>query len=116
MTRTTSDPGGREYLEAIRLKVCSVCLDSRDDLSCGLTGRLCAIEAHLPRLVEVLSRIDSPRIDEYVLAVRNEICGGCRDQRADGGCELRASASCALDAYLPLVVDAIEEVNARRPS
>jgi hypothetical protein len=103
-------------VEAIRRKVCSICLDSRDDLSCGLTGRQCAIEAHLPRLVEVLSRIESPRIDAYALAVREEICGGCRDRRADGGCALRASASCALDAYLPLVVDAIEEVNARRAS
>jgi len=96
--------------------VCSVCLDSRDDLSCGLTGRVCAIEAHLPRLVEVLSRIDSPRIDDYVVAVRNEICSGCRERRADGSCELRASATCALDAYLPLVVDALEDVNSRRVS
>jgi hypothetical protein len=112
----TTDEIGRQFTEAIRRKVCAVCLDSRDDFSCGLTGRRCALDTHLPQLAEVLSGIKSPRLDEYIAAVRGQICSGCVERAADGRCELRASAACALDAYLPLVVDAIEKVNARRAS
>ena len=110
----TREERSREYLEAIRLKVCSVCLDSRDDRTCGLSGRVCAIEKHLPRLVEVLSEIDSPRMDDYVAAIRAQVCASCDQQDDSGRCDLRAQAACALDAYLSLVVDAVEEVNARR--
>lgn len=116
MAETAREERSREYMEAIRHRVCSVCLDSRDDASCGLTGRLCAIEKHLPRLVAVLSSIDSPRIDDYAEAVRAQVCPSCDSQDADQHCSLREQAACSLDAYLSLVVDAVEEVNARRGS
>ena len=47
MVDRSGDDRCAEYREAIRLHVCAVCLDSRDDLSCGLVGRLCPIERHL---------------------------------------------------------------------
>ena len=101
----------RAYAEAIRRRVCMVCLDSADDGSCGLAkDRVCAIERHLPRLVETLVSIKSGRMDEYVAALESEICGKCREQEADGRCRLRDHGECALAIYLPLVVDAIEEV------
>jgi hypothetical protein len=87
-----------------------VCLDQRDDGSCGLTHRICAIERHLPRLAEVLSKIQSNRMDEYEAAVRAEICSTCPQQDAGGHCALREEADCALFAYLPLVLEAIESV------
>jgi hypothetical protein len=104
------------YWDAIRRKVCSVCLDQANDGSCGLTRRTCAIEAHLPRLAGVLSTIDSPRLDEYVAAVQAHICGECPEQDAQGQCDLRDEGTCALDTYLFLVVEAIEEINARARS
>lgn len=101
------------YWEAIRRRVCAVCLDSRDDGSCGLGGgRTCAIEVHLPRLVEALLSVRSGRMDEYAAALDAEVCSRCREQGANGRCRLRDGGECALSIYLPLVVDAIDEVGA----
>jgi len=98
------------YWEAIRRRVCSVCLDNADDGSCGLGGKDCAIEVHLPRLVDTVLSVESGRMDEFVTAVESQICGQCTDQDAQGFCRLRQRGDCALSIYLPLVVEAIEEV------
>jgi len=107
---TQPSPRDLAFREAIREHVCGVCLDQRDDGSCGLTRRVCAIDRHLPRLAEVLSQIQSSRMDEYEAAVRAEICGTCPEQEAGGRCALREEVECALFAYLPLVLEAIESV------
>lgn len=107
------DPRYHEFMDAIRAKVCAVCLDSRDDRSCTLSGRVCAIEGHLPRLVAALSAVESPRLEDYEAAIRAEVCTRCEHQDAGGACGLRDEGSCALDAYLSLVLDAVEEVNKR---
>lgn len=107
---TQPSPRYLAFREAIREHVCGVCLDQRDDGSCGLSHRVCAIERHLPRLAEVLSKIQSSRMDEYEAAVRAEICSTCPQQDAGGHCALRDEADCALFAYLPLVLEAIESV------
>jgi hypothetical protein len=101
------------YWDAIREHVCGVCLDQKDDGECGLRQRSCALQAHLPRLAEVLSRVRSPRMDEYEAAVRAEVCAGCSAQDAAGRCTLRDKADCALFVYLPLVLEAVESVNQR---
>jgi hypothetical protein len=104
------------YWEAIRQHVCGVCLDQRDDGECGLRHRTCALQAHLPRLVEVLAAVQSTRMDEYEAAVRAEICAGCPSQDADSHCPLREKSDCALFTYLPLVLEAVEGVNERLPA
>ena len=101
------------YWEAIQRLVCGVCLDQADDGSCGLTRRACALQTHLPRLAEVLAQVQSPRMDEYEAAVRAEICARCSEQDAQGHCALRDQGACALSAYLPLVLEAVEGVNER---
>ena len=107
MTDRVKEETYKAYWDAIRSRVCSVCLDQANDGTCGLgRRRVCAIEVHLPRLVEVLSSIDSPRMDEYVAAIEAEICGRCPQQDSGGKCELRDEGTCALYTYLPLVVEA----------
>ena len=103
------------YRDAIQRRVCRVCLDQRDDGRCGLSSRVCVLEAHLPRIVEAILPIESDRMDDYVEAIRAQVCEPCPHQDADGHCELRGDGECALDAYLPLVVDAIEEVRGTFP-
>ena len=49
---------------------------------------------------------------EYVAAVQSDICTTCTEQDAEGHCRLRQKGDCALTVYMPLVVEAIEEVNA----
>jgi hypothetical protein len=101
------------YREALRRRVCAVCLDSRDDGSCGLdAGRHCAVDEYLPRLVDVLLAVRSGRMDEYAAALESEICSRCASQDKEGACRLRDRGECALAVYLPLIVDAIEEVGA----
>jgi hypothetical protein len=103
-----------EYLDAIRRRVCAVCLDGRDDQSCGLSARTCAIEDHLPQLVRALSSVPtSKRLEDYADAIRAQVCSVCRHQDEKGSCDLRNHGDCALDAYLSLVLDAVEEVNLR---
>lgn len=111
MTTPNSTERERAYLEAMRAHVCRVCLDQRDDGTCGLTRRTCAIEAHLPRLATVLAGIDSRQMEAYDAAVRAEICPSCAQQDAEGRCATRDAGDCALLTYLPLVLDAIESVN-----
>ncbi len=54
----------------------------------------------------------SSRMDEYVEAIRQRVCVVC-EQDAQGVRRLRNDGACALDAYVPLVGEAIEE--AQRP-
>ena len=104
-----SDARYRTFLAAIQRRVCTVCMDQKDDGSCGLHGRLCAVEKHLPGVVEAISAIDSDRMDDYVTALESQVCGGCSED-ASGRCSLREKGDCALHAYLSLVVDAIQDV------
>lgn len=114
MPSTETDERSRAYWDAIRRHVCGTCLDQKDDGTCGLTNRHCAIESHLPRLVEILSSIDSPRMDEYVAAVEGQICATCPEQDSTGRCAKRDHGECALHAYLSQVLVAVEEVNASK--
>jgi hypothetical protein len=110
----------RAYAEAIRRRVCSVCLDQADDGSCGLSGRVCALERHLPALVDALAGIRSERMADYVAAIEAQVCGRC-EQDPSGACRVRDGAGCALYSYLSLVVEAVEDVHGslapvRRPA
>ena len=104
--------GYQAYREAIRRRVCAVCLDSADDGSCRLSGRrTCAIDEHLPRVVEAIRDVREQRDDSYASAVESRVCRQCVALDAHGACVLREGGRCALDVYLPLVVEAIEDVD-----
>jgi hypothetical protein len=95
---------------AIQRRVCAVCLDAAADGSCGLGhGRVCALQENLGAIVDVVLSVQSDRMDEYFAAIEARICSGCR-HNAGGRCGLRDAGECGLYTYLPLVVDAIEEV------
>ena len=55
----------------------------------------------------------SDDIQQYIEAIRRNVCSVCADQASDGSCETRQQVRCALDAYLLLVVDAIEEATGK---
>jgi hypothetical protein len=97
------------FRDAIRRRVCSSCLDQRDDGTCGLSHRTCAIEAHLPGIVEAIAGVDSDRMDDYITAIEAQVCSEC--ENGPGlVCSLRKHGDCALDTYLYLVVDAVEDI------
>jgi hypothetical protein len=107
----------QEYLDAIRCRVCTVCMDAAmfgDGLvCCGLpVGRTCPVEAHLPQVIEVVESVDSPLMEDYVKVLRDKVCAVCENSEGDF-CALRLQADCALDRYFMLVAEAIEEVATR---
>ncbi len=108
----------QEYLEAVRSRVCLVCIDGIFDgkgqfVSCGLPAdRTCPIEVYLPEVIEVVQAIESPRMEHYVEVLREKVCNECLQAEEDV-CELRLKADCALDRYFMLVAGAIEEVESQ---
>lgn len=109
----------QEYLEAIRRRVCSVCIDGifendRESVRCGLPkDRTCPIERHLPQVIEIVESIDSPWMEDYVELLREKVCSNC-EQTEEGVCDFRLKTDCALDTYFMLVAEAIEEVRDRK--
>jgi hypothetical protein len=107
----------QEYLDAIRSRVCTVCLDAvmhgGQFVRCGLPkGRTCPVEVFLPQVIEVVESVDSWLIDDYVKILRERVCAICKHSDGDF-CALRLQADCALDRYFMLVAEAIQEVHTR---
>lgn len=109
MSEGLSEEKREELWDALQRKVCTVCLDARDDGTCGL-NRVCAMERHFQRVIDAVSKIQSPRMDEYYAVLEREVCANCAEQDPEGNCARRDNAECALNSFLPLVVEAIEEV------
>ena len=99
------------YWDAIQRRACAVCLDVANDGTCGLPpGRTCTLPAQLPAIVTAILGVTSDCMDDYVTAIERAVCAQCAEQDAEGACGRRDRAECGLYTYLPLVVDAIEEV------
>ncbi len=97
------------YEETIRDYICSRCMDFGEDGLChSKDPEGCAIYRFLPQMIDIATRIQDLKIMPYAEAVREEICSYCRNRHPDGKCSVRESLSCALDRYLPLVVEALE--------
>jgi hypothetical protein len=102
-------------LEAvIRDRICSVCTDRAVDGGCGLEDpNTCALFRLFPQVAEAVQSVSSEDIRDYAGAIRENVCAICRDQTIDGDCAKRREVRCALDAYLLLIVDALEEATGR---
>jgi len=104
-----------ELEQIVRDTVCRVCSDRNLDGSCGLEDPgQCALFSLFPQVAQAIQATHSDDIRDYVKAIRDQVCSICEKQAADGTCETRAKVSCALDAYLLLIVDAIEEATGRK--
>lgn len=110
-TSVVDDARYSRYLEAIRRRVCTVCLDGNDDGTCGISPGRCALERLLPRLVDTIRDVRSSRDDAYAAAVEARVCSHCDDLDPLGRCALRHDGRCALAVYLPLVIEAVGEVD-----
>jgi hypothetical protein len=104
-----------EELEAIvRNRVCSVCTERTGEGQCGLEEPArCALFRLFPLVAQAIQSVTSNDIQPYIDAIRRNVCSVCQDQEQDGSCEARRQVQCSLDAYLLLVVDAIEEATGK---
>jgi hypothetical protein len=102
-------------LEAIvRNRICKVCTERTVDGQCGLEQpSSCALFRLFPQVAQAIQSVNSNDIHQYIEAIRLNVCSVCADHAADGSCETRQQVQCALDAYLLLVVDAIEEATGK---
>jgi hypothetical protein len=101
-----------KYREAMRRVVCEHCIDFAEDGSCKThDADGCAVFRYLPELVQIALTLHERKVEPYVEAVRKHLCTSCRDSAGTGQCELRENLDCGLNRYLPMVLEAIEEVN-----
>ncbi len=97
--------------EAVRLQVCRKCIDGDSHGNCRLPGgEFCALQSYFPGVVEVISRTKGSSITTYEEAIRSTICAQCSHRRADNSCKEREALECALDRYLPLIVEKIDSM------
>ncbi len=98
----------------IRDKLCRVCSSRTVDGNCGLEDpAACALFRLFPQVAQAIQSVESNDINDYIEAIRRNVCSVCSDQARDGSCEIRQQVQCALDAYLLIVVDAIEEATGK---
>lgn len=102
-------------LEAIvRHRICAVCSDRRMDGSCGLEEpEQCALFRLFPQVAQAIQSTDSNDLGDYISAIRRDVCSVCTSQDAEGDCNMRQDVQCALDSYLLLIVEAIEEATGK---
>lgn len=99
----------------VRDKICRVCSDRTMDGNCGLEQpSSCALFRLFPQVAKAIQSVQSDDISEYIQAIRSNVCSVCNEQASDGSCEVRHQVQCALDAYLVLVVDVIEDATGRK--
>jgi hypothetical protein len=98
----------------VRNRICKVCTERSADGQCGLEEpSRCALFRLFPRVVQAIQSVKSDDIHQYIGAIRRNVCLVCEQQAPDGSCQPRQQVRCALDAYLLLVVDAIEEATGK---
>ena len=106
-----SQGGMKDLEDALRARICSVCVDRNLEGVCHLDEEHeCALFDSLPKIVKAVSNVRSDLIDDYVAAIRTKVCAKCPHQDEDGFCRVRGEVRCVLDRYLVLIVQTIEEV------
>ena len=103
-----------ELESIVRNRICAVCTERTADGGCGLEQSAgCALFDLFPRVAQAIQTTNSDDIQQYIGAIRRDVCSVCLEQDPEGSCERRRQVRCALDAYLVPVVDAIEEATGK---
>lgn len=102
-------------LEAVvRDRICRVCSDRKMDGTCGLEEPAgCALFRLFPQVAQAIQATSSDDLQDYINAIRGNVCSVCTAQDSSGDCGLRQDVQCALDSYLLLIVEAIEEATGK---
>ena len=103
-----------ELESIVRSSVCAVCSDRTASGACSLEKPSgCALFSLFPRVANAVLSVKSGDVNDHVAAIRRGVCRYCGGEAPDGSCEARQQVRCALDAYLLVVVDAIEEATGK---
>jgi hypothetical protein len=100
-----------QYWDLVRQNVCRKCIDGDGKGNCRMpVDESCGLDRFFPEIVRTVSSVRSDSIQDYVDAVRLNICTHCEHQFESGVCKKRDTLECALDRYLPVIIDVIESV------
>ncbi len=101
-----------KYLSAIKLNICSICVDSTENGRCRLNEKeTCAVELYLPQIIEIVHNSETDDVTVIHTKIKEQICSNCRAQESSGHCYLREDANCSLDRYFPLIIETIQKVD-----
>lgn len=93
--------------ESIRMGVCRKCIDGNGKGDCRLpTDELCPLETYFPAITEAILNASPPLLDSGARALRSQVCNKCLYGSAEE-CRKRNAMECALERYLPVVIDRI---------
>lgn len=100
----------------LRDRICPNCVRYTRMHTCSLpANRRCAIFSNLPEIAAIVEGTHDRSIGPYLDEVRTRICRTCLEDD-HGCCPMRTAVDCALDCYLPMVVEEIElELERQRP-
>jgi hypothetical protein len=100
----------RDRIESVlRKRICSVCIETQPDGTCGLPAQYpCPLFRHLDRVIKVVAGTKSPLMTAYTDRLREVICSNCRLDQVSGDCGRPDDQVCPLDTYFQLVVEIIE--------
>lgn len=93
----------------LRNAICPTCVRYTASHTCSLVPpRTCSVFKNLDTIVGIVARTHSRSVEPYAEAVRDRVCSACPCEDNHGCCPMRDGIDCALDTYLPIVVDEIE--------
>ena len=97
--------------QVIRERVCTVCMEGLPGGECGLPeGRECPLLAKMPQIIGIVASTHDARIEPYQRKVGKLICEHCTESQPDGDCPHRHDASCALDRYVPWIIEMVDDL------
>jgi hypothetical protein len=99
--------------EIVRTRICAICPERESQDTCSpQEAAHCSLFQLFPLVAQAILATDSSELEDYVRAIRENVCSVCLDQALDGSCD-RRGVRCTLDACLPQLVDVIEEAIGR---
>ena len=103
-----------EFEEVIRTRVCIQCIERTGMGICGM-GKSddCALNRHMPGIVKAVKSVKTGMPEDYIAALHLEICGQAKEIPSPSAV-LEGELMFALEDHLPLILEAIDEANARR--
>ena len=101
----------QRFREEVLGRVCPKCIDADSHGNCLLGGGVeCAVKRFIPEVVAAVRSVYSVSMEPYEAALREKVCSGCVQSQGDK-CVVRDHVECALDRYLPMIVQAVEEMD-----
>lgn len=93
----------------LQTSLCPTCVRYTASHTCSLVPpRMCSVFKNLETIVSIVARTHSRSVEPYAEAVRDRVCSACPCEDDHQCCPKRDGLDCALDTYLPLIVDEIE--------